>query len=273
MDYENQHMLETLFNERQTPKLLRKQLLENDELCTRVVLSTLDEEFALDLLAQMLLHRRATVPTLVGLLYQHFPAGNSRQRCANALLLAVQHDLVDFDPSTDQFITRYLMDATTEKLLGQYQFLPPMLVPPLEVTESNRGSGYLNVRTDSLLLQDQINHHEGDLCVDSLNRFNTIPLSVNTEVVKRIRNDWKHLDRPKAGESFEDFQQRREAFIKYERDAFFTIALMAETGNRFYLTHKVDKRGRTYAQGYHINPQGNCWNKAVVEFADKELVQ
>jgi len=38
------------------------------------------------------------------------------------------------------------------------------------------------------------------------------------------------------------------------------------------LTHKYDKRGRCYSQGYHVNPQGNDWNKAVIEFAEKEPV-
>jgi DNA-directed RNA polymerase len=38
------------------------------------------------------------------------------------------------------------------------------------------------------------------------------------------------------------------------------------------MTHKYDKRGRTYSQGYHIQPQGSDWNKAVIEFADKEIV-
>jgi DNA-directed RNA polymerase len=48
---------------------------------------------------------------------------------------------------------------------------------------------------------------------------------------------------------------------------------MVEMGNRFYLTHRYDKRGRTYAQGYHVNTQGNCWNKAVIELADEEVVE
>jgi DNA-directed RNA polymerase len=41
-------------------------------------------------------------------------------------------------------------------------------------------------------------------------------------------------------------------------------------GNRFWLTHKYDKRGRTYCQGYHVSYQGNDYNKACIEFADGE---
>jgi hypothetical protein len=263
-------MLEHFFNDKQTPLLLRAQLLSSPEVIEAVQKSGLDEEFALDLLAQMILYKRTTVPTLVGLLKRHFKhCGNPFQACAQDLEQAVRADLVDWDPVKTQVVLRFDVDAQTHELIRQYQYLPPMIIPPEPVT-TNRGSGYLTIRTDSLLLQD--NHHEGDLALDSINRFNGIPLAINVDLVKSIRNSWKNIDQPKPDEIFEDFQKRRKAFERYEKDAFHTIALMVEMGNRFHLTHKVDKRGRTYAQGYHINPQGNCWNKAVVELAEPEYV-
>ena len=274
MDFENQQMIETCFNARQTQAMLRTELLGSSDVIEAVQRSGLDEEFALDLLAQMILHKRTTVPTLVGLLKFHFEhCHNPWQGCTDGLKHAVIMDLVDYDPQRDQFIVRFDITQQTQDLLRQYQYLPPMIVPPLAIKDdgTNRGSGYLTVRTDSLLLQD--NHHVGDICVDSLNRFNNIPLAINEEIVKGIRNEWKHLDKPKDGESFEEYQKRLKAFERYERDSFFTIALMIEMGNQFWLTHKVDKRGRTYAQGYHITTQGDCWNKACLELYNEELVQ
>ena len=274
MDFENQKMIEACFNARQTQDLLRAELLGSGPVIEAIQRSGLDEEFALDLLAQMILHKRTTVPTLVGLLKRHFMhCDNPYQACSDALKHAVIMDLMDWDQSRDQFVVRFNITEQTQTLLRQYQYLPPMIVPPLEVKDdgNNRGSGYLTIRTDSLLLQN--NHHGGDICVDSLNRFNRIPLSINEDVVKSIRNEWRHMDKPKDGESFEDFQKRLKAFERYERDSFFTIALMIEMGNTFWLTHKVDKRGRTYAQGYHITTQGDCWNKACIELANKELVR
>lgn len=266
MDFENQKMLEVMFNKRQAMALLRHELTNDQVVMQTIERSGLDTEFALDLLSQMALHKRATVPTLVGLLKGHHP---SLQSTADALEAAARADLVDFDPVTGQFILAFDVDAATHTLIRQYQYLPPMIVPPLTVT-SNKGSGYITVTNDSLLLKD--NHHDGDICLDSINRFNRVPLTANLDVVKKIRNHWKGIDKPKDGETFEEFQKRRKAFERYEKDAFFTIALMGEMGNRFHLTHKLDKRGRTYAQGYHINPQGNCWNKAVVELAEPEYV-
>lgn len=270
MDFENQQMLEELFNSKQTPKLIQRELRNSLDVIDCIMASGLPESFALDLLTQMVLHKRTVLSTLVGILKKHFTEGDPYQRCADAILHAASCDLVDYDADTEQFILLFDVSANVHALIRQYQYLPPMIVPPLEVT-SNRGSGYITIQTDSLLLQD--NHHEGDLCLDSINRFNQAALSVNVELVKAIRNSWKQLDKPKDGETFEDFQKRLRAFEKYERDAFFTIALMVEMGNRFHLTHKVDKRGRTYCQGYHITYQGNCWNKSCVELADKELVE
>lgn len=270
MDWENQKMLETFFNAKQTPLLLRRELLASNSVITAISRSGLDEEFALDLLSQMILHKRATVPTMVGLLRGHFKdKTNPFQACADELHLACLRDLIDFAPRTEQFIIKFDLDQKTHDLMRQYQYMPPMIVPPLEV-DGNRGSGYITIRHDSLILKD--NHHDGDLAIDAINNFNNIPLCINVNVVKGIRNSWKNLDKPKDGEGYQQYRERVIAFERYEKDSFFTISLMLEMGNEFWMTHKYDKRGRVYSQGYHINPQGNCWNKSVLEFADQELV-
>ena len=57
-----------------------------------------------------------------------------------------------------------------------------------------------------------------------------------------------------------------------ERESMKVFAMLINEGNRFYLTHKYDKRGRTYCQGYHVSYQGNTYRKAILQLADKELV-
>ena len=273
MDFENQKMLETFFNARQTPKLLRKELLDSQAVINAIRASELDEDFALDLLSHMILAKRAPVSALVGLLKHHFNNSSQQlQLTANAIKQAVLTDLVDWDPAREQVVLRFDVDEVTHGLIRQYQYLPPMTVPPLVPGRDaiNRGSGYITVETDSLLLKD--NHHDGDVCLDSLHRFNQIPLRINAEVATAVNNTWKHLDKPKEDESYQDYQKRVKAFERYQKDTAFTMALLIEMGNRFYLTHKVDKRGRTYAQGYHINTQGNCWNKSIIELAEEEMI-
>jgi hypothetical protein len=274
VDFENQKMLETFFNERQTPKLLRRELLGSNTVIAAIQKSELPEDFCLDLLSHMILAKRAPITALVGLLKHHFESSfNPHQKTADMVLKAIMADLIDWDPATEQAIVRFDADGKTHELIRQYQYMPPMIVPPLTVgapESMNRGSGYITIQTDSLILKK--NHHTGDVCPDSLNRFNRIPLKLNIEIAKKVNNSWKNLDSPKADETFEDFQKRVKAFDRYQKDAAFTMSLIHEMGNKFYLTHKVDKRGRTYAQGYHINPQGNCWNKAVIELAEPEVV-
>jgi DNA-directed RNA polymerase len=63
---------------------------------------------------------------------------------------------------------------------------------------------------------------------------------------------------------------RRKAFEKYDQSSKDVMHALMGIRDRFWLTHKYDRRGRTYCVGYHINYQGTSWNKAVVEFANKE---
>lgn len=280
MDYENQKMLEHMFNERQARPLLMKELGENQALqaeidhAVKAASGFFSREFVEDVLIHLMQAKRTTVPAMVGMMRFHFtkmPEPNQATAMAIAGLCALR--LVYFDSDRGQLVVKHDASEKTHALIRQYMYLPPMIVPPLQIQDNgtNRGSGYITKQHDSLILQD--NHHENEICVEHLNTCNRVPLCINERVVKTMRNHWKHVEAPKPDETFEEYQKRVKAFERYEADSFMVMALMIEMGNTFYLTHKVDKRGRTYCQGYHINYQGNTWNKAVVELANKELVQ
>ena len=51
-----------------------------------------------------------------------------------------------------------------------------------------------------------------------------------------------------------------------------TMSMIAQTQNEFYLTNRVDKRGRLYSCGYAINTQGTAYNKACIEFCEEEFI-
>ena len=168
-----------------------------------------------------------------------------------------------------QLVSRISLEERTEALIKQYQYLPPMVVPPRKV-KTNSGSGYLTIGWDSLILKD--NHHEEDICLDHINRSNSVALSLDTRVIRNIRDNRKHLDAPKENESIEEYEKRVQSFLKMEKDSMRVFAMLVNRGNRFYLTHKYDKRGRTYCQGHHTSYQGNTYRKAILELADKEIV-
>ena len=259
--------MEKLFHKNQLHPRIKAEFTTADLPFRDVMIKNgLDPQFGFDLLVQMVLHKRAALPVLVGILRKHFKG--DCQATADALLLACQIDLVDWNPTTKQFIVKYDITQDVQDDLDRYQFPLPMVVEPREL-KTNNDTGYFTSR-NSVILKD--NHHNKDVCLDHLNHMNRIRLTLNNEVAAFIENKWRNLDKPKPGEDRKDFDRRRKAFEKYDRTARDVMAHLEIAGGEFYLTHKYDKRGRVYCQGYHVNYQGNTWNKSVIEFANKELV-
>lgn len=230
----------------------------------------INPDFGFDLLVQMVLHKRTTLPVLVGILRKHYKGeiDGGCQRTTDELLKACEADLVDWNPGTRQFIIRYDITSDVQEELDRYQYPLPMVVEPREI-KTNEDTGYYTSRNSVILRQ---NHHDEDVCLDHLNRMNQVKLRINAKVVMTIKNSWRNLDKPKPDEEREDYLKRVRAFERYDRsvhDVLFHLGIANE--NEFWLTHKYDKRGRTYCQGYYVNYQGHSWNKAVVEFVNQEV--
>ena len=260
--------MEKLFHKNQLHPRIRSEF-QNADLPFRDVMvkNGLDPAFGFDLLVQMVLHKRAHLPVLVGILRKHFKG--DCQATTDALLIACQIDLVDWNPTTEQFIVKYDITADVQADLERYQFPLPMIVEPREL-KNNTDTGYFTSR-NSVILKN--NHHENDVCLDHLNHMNRIKLTLNNDVAAFIENKWRNLDKPKPGEDRKEFDKRKKAFDKFDRTARDVFAHLNIAGGEFYLTHKVDKRGRTYCQGYHCSYQGNTWNKACIQFANQEIVE
>ena len=175
----------------------------------------------------------------------------------------------------------------SEKLVGfilNTRFLPPMLCEPKEL-RNNRESGYLTFN-DSLILGSG-NHHEGNICLDVLNRMNQVKLKLDTDFLCKIEEDpnseftiekikeaaWERGEVISDHEAMERVEQQKENWKNFKQQSYEFYALIAKCGNTFHLTHKVDKRGRIYSQGYHMNTQGTSFKKAMIEFAEQEIVE
>lgn len=157
-------------------------------------------------------------------------------------------------------VSRLPLSERLRSYIENATFLPPMVCPP-KFVDNNRKSGYLT-HNDSLVLGSG-NHHEGDLCLDVINIQNQIPLAMNMDFLKRYEMQ------PKG--EFESIEQE-EQWRLFKKQSHQLWLLMHNQGNRFYLTHKVDKRGRLYSVGYHINTQGSGFHKAMLELAEQEVV-
>lgn len=264
---EAQIEMEKLFDKNQTHKRIQQEFVSSELNFRQVFIDNgLEPKFGYDLLVAMQLHKRADLPTLVGQLRKHY--GGDCQATANALLTAAECDLINYDMQQDVFIAVYLLSGDVLDELELYQYPLPMLVEP-RTLKNNRDTGYLT-RKDSVILKN--NHHDDDVCLDVLNKFNRTKLRVNTNTVAFMKNSWKNIDKQKDGETREDFRKRRAAFEKYDQNSRDVLMHLEVTGGEFYLTHKYDKRGRIYCQGYHVTYQGNTWNKACIEFANGETL-
>ncbi len=144
--------------------------------------------------------------------------------------------------------------------IEESQFLPPMVCEPLELTH-NYSSGYLT-HNDSLILGTG-HHHDGDICLDVLNTMNKVALKLDTEFLSQVEEE----------PTFDlDTQDKIDQWNKFKEQSYKMYSLLASQGNKFYLNHKVDKRGRIYCHGYHVSTMGTSFKKASLEFAKEELV-
>lgn len=167
--------------------------------------------------------------------------------------------------------------------INNSRYLPPMVCKPLELT-SNYSSGYLT-HTDSLILRGY-NHHNGDICLDVLNTVNGVALRLDTDFVGSVEEDPNQTftaDRAidaaaekgkyiSQAEALEIVAKQIENWKQFKGQSYEFYLLMATQGNEFYLTHKVDKRGRIYCAGFHLSTQGSAHKKACLELAKQELV-
>lgn len=140
-------------------------------------------------------------------------------------------------------------------VINNYMYLPPMICKPKKV-RSNTDSAYLTF-DDSIILGNKLKYHDGELCLSIVNQQNSIGLKL----------DWEYLNLVKEtkNEKVED-----DIWESYQAQKEFTLNLIGK--QTFYITNKLDNRGRLYAQGYHINSQGDGYHKAMINFAKEELL-
>lgn len=265
---EHQLELEKLYNKNQLIPRIKQEFLECKDFnfVEYMEQNEMPVPFGLDLLVQMILHKRTSLVTLVGCLRHHF---NDGQITVDLIQKAAELDMVDYLHDIHTFVTRFNLSNEVQNELDRFQFPLPMVVKPVEVT-NNRMTGMLTGK-GSIILRH--NHHDEDVCLDHINRVNRMKLCINMSTASMVRNQWRNLDRVKEGETREEFEKRRKAFDKYDLAARDVMGLLVKEGNQFYLTHRYDKRGRIYCQGYHVTYQGTPWNKAVIQFADEEIIE
>ena len=103
----------------------------------------------------------------------------------------------------------------------------------------------------------------------AINKLQQVPWTINEDILHLLSDTLKPSDTPLSAIEERD---RKKSHILRDRETNTVIDYLLENGNKFYFGWKYDKRGRLYSQGYHINPQGNEYRKAMLSFANKETL-
>lgn len=152
----------------------------------------------------------------------------------------------------------------TRQFIADTMYLPPMLVEPNEI-KTNHDSAYLTKGFDSVILK-RYNHHDMPVRLSGINRCNKIPLSLDTNILE-------YDEEPKKGWSSLDTEEKVRNFRIYLESSRKVYDLLLESGNRFFIPNKLDKRGRMNMLGYQVNLQSVQYNKALISLANKEIVE
>lgn len=198
-----------------------------------------------------------------------------------AEVMAVLADIDILDINTDRHgtrwvISRYLLDDEVMRYAFHAMYLPPMLIRPKKL-RSNRDSGYITQKGESLILGFYENHHDGDICLDVLNTQNANEYELDTDFIGSHTESWhrEELTPEQYAElSHEDrliYEMDKNTWDEFTQQGYKIKTLMLYHGNSFYLQNRVDKRGRVYTSGYHISPQGSSFKKACINLKKKEI--
>lgn len=255
--------LEVVFSKHQLRDVIRAQFAELSEEHPEES----EQEFVNEVLSLIFMYRQATPDMMVGAL---FPKFGNPQDIADALMILVEEDYLDFDSNTNKFSIVYDIDDATKEQLALYQYPMPMVVPPLKVTD-NFSTGYMTIKLP-VILNDGCKDRARDVCLDHLNRMNSVPLVLDIHTIESIEASYKDPVR-KPEEDFSEYEKRRKQARIFYDESTVVMEGIVELSDEFWMTHRYDRRGRTYASGYHINTQGTDAHKAVIQLKNKELVK
>jgi len=254
--------LEKIYSKHQLLDVLRKEYMK----IANEYPDTDNQKFLCETMVQMFLHRQADPVTLVGVLS---PKYGFPQEVADKLLVICDLGYIDFDTVSKKFIVKYDVSLEIQEKLKLYQYPLPMITKP-KVVKDNLSTGYETVK-GLIVLNGSKYFLDKDMCLDHINRSNSVPLELNMECIYSDEGKYVKPNR-KPGEDFMDYSKRlKQSSVFYDTSVDVMIALR-KLSKQLYLTYKYDRRGRTYCSGYHVSTQGTDYNKAVLEFAHKEII-
>lgn len=181
------------------------------------------------------------------------------------------------DTGSLQVRSNLSLEEITLQKIEDTMYLPPMLVQPAKL-KTNFDSPYLTQKSKCLILGKK-NAHLGNISLDVLNIWNSVEYSIDEDMMqcpiemKEVDlTDIKYANWSEA--QIQRMQQEKQ--LSWDRHQIATKKiqkLLIENGNKFYIPAKPDKRGRCYAQGYHITTQGSQDKKCIIDLYKKVFIK
>lgn len=174
------------------------------------------------------------------------------------IYLLADNDLLDlYRDREDQWCIKNNREFDHETKLDcqKVRYLPPMVCAP-KIIKNYKDSHYLTVPNGGVILNNYVN---SDLKypLDFVNYLNQGKWKVDLDFLKEFE-----LSMPA--------DKYLQSFVKKTWET--CLMMVNQANNCFYFGYQLDKRLRSYADGYHLNPQGDKYRKAMLEFHEEELL-
>lgn len=159
--------------------------------------------------------------------------------------------LYTIDTITQIVTSKYKLTGDIVDYINLRMYIPPQIEPPREWINNTNG-GYQSF--DSHIQLGKF-PQDVDQALDVINYLQNIPLKLDNYIINMEIESNKVMN----GNALTQFLKFKEQVKK----------LYAQYKNRvFYFIVKFDKRGRMYTCGYHINIQGQGFQKAAISLAN-----
>lgn len=162
---------------------------------------------------------------------------------------------------------KYILSERMCLYVSQTMHLPPLLVKPKPITKNSDSPYYVEKKP---VVLKWYNQHEEELALDVINLQNENEYSLDIEFLKVAEEEYKPSKKTKDGEML---KKQKDMFIKFQEESYHVYLELAKYGNKFYLGHHFDARGRLYCKGYHVSSQGNAFKKAILNWSEEKEIQ
>lgn len=160
--------------------------------------------------------------------------------------------------------TKLVVPNDIQNIIDLFMYPVPLIEKPKHIHKLT-DTGYHHFTEGYVILNLHKEHLPDNyyFCTDILNILSKQKYELNQRAIDHNVYKW----RKEINEETMSYKQL--AILKQS----ITNLQKIYKDKEFYLTWKYDKRGRFYDSGYLIHIQGNDYQKSVIQFANKELVQ